>query len=96
MIIIEIILTIAAWVRGWRGWALIPGVSVFLIGFMVGAMARAMGHSEIQTGQLTAILLPIELVSVGVLIWMAAKGKRRVLSVAHKDQLETPAVTRTI
>lgn len=43
MIILEIILTIVAWNRGWRWLSLIPIVACFLIGFFIGIYAVQSG-----------------------------------------------------
>jgi len=84
LLILEIILTIVSWKKGWRGWALLPLGTVLFIGFMVGAMAGAAGYSEVQVRQLTVGLLPLELISIGVLAWMAAKGRKGVPVAAQR------------
>ncbi|MEW6376450.1 MAG: hypothetical protein AB1502_11770 [Thermodesulfobacteriota bacterium] len=83
LLIFEIILSIAAWRKGWRGWALIPSGSVLVIAFIVGAVAGATGYSQTQVRDLTVALLPLDLLCVGVLIWMAAKG-RKIVAVASQ------------
>ena len=43
LLILEIILTVAAWRRGWKGWALVPlGVAV-LLGMVIGGAIGADG-----------------------------------------------------
>ena len=36
LLILEIGLTIWAWKRGWKGWALLPALGAFTGGFIVG------------------------------------------------------------
>jgi hypothetical protein len=42
--ILELILTVVAWWRGWRGFAFLPVVVLILIGFMVGHLAGVDGN----------------------------------------------------
>ena len=99
LLFIEIILTIVTWRKGWRGYALIPGISALLLGFIIGTILTSMGYSEIQIRQLKLILIPLDFVCIGVLGWMATKSRNRVIKVVHKDELnlESPNVaTKTI
>ena len=84
LLILEIILTIVSWRKGWRGWALLPAGIVGFIAFIIGAMAGAAGYSGTQVRGLTVAILPLDLLCVGVLVWMASKGRKRVLSVAQR------------
>lgn len=43
ILILEIILTIIAWVRGWKWRALIPLISLLVIGFMAGMLLLSLG-----------------------------------------------------
>ena len=43
ILFLEIILTIIAWVRGWKWRALIPLISLLVIGFMAGTFLLSLG-----------------------------------------------------
>ena len=45
ILILEIWLTIKAWQKGWRGWALLPLAFALTAGFAIGATAAASGES---------------------------------------------------
>jgi uncharacterized membrane protein YfcA len=58
LLVLEIGLAVAAWRRGWRGWALLPLAAVFLVGSIVGlAVGTSGGSVEDVFG--TAILLDL-------------------------------------
>lgn len=92
MIIIEIILTIVAWRRGWRGLALIPLSAVLIIGFMAGVIGGASGLPQAQFDGLLVSLLPLEFIGMGVLIWMAARGRRGTLTNGSAKEPESVQV----
>lgn len=77
LLIIETILTVYAWRNGWRGWALIPCAALILIGFTAGAVGTAVGMSPSQVGELATALVPLDLVGIGCLVGMVAKGRNR-------------------
>ncbi len=43
ILILEIILTINAWNKGWRWWALLPVAIVFGVAYIIGAVIGASG-----------------------------------------------------
>lgn len=76
LFLVEIGLTIAAWMRGWRGWALLPLLvglaSVLFIGFSIAA------ESEDYDSAMTTIVAVgtlIDLIVVGILIYMVVKTR---------------------
>ena len=71
ILILEIILTIVAWNRGWKAQALIPVGVVFVIGMIIGVLSG--GNSDVIQ---TAILFDI--LGVVALLVMAIKGKKTV------------------
>jgi len=73
LLVLEIILTIEAWRRGWKGWALLPLGVGFGVGFLIGLMMGAAGASE---DSIFGICLVLDLVCIGVLIGMIAKPRR--------------------
>jgi len=68
IIIIEIILTIVAWTRGWKAQALIPMGSVFAIGFFIGLTATV-------TAALLSALLWLDGACIVALMIMSTTGK---------------------
>jgi hypothetical protein len=77
LLILEIVLTVAAWRKGWRGWALVPMVSVFVLALLIGAMAVASGSSEAELQELSIQFIFLDFICVGVLGWMTAKGRNK-------------------
>ena len=73
LLILEIALTVAAWRKGWRGWALVPMVIPGALGFAVGA---ACGASGTDFGEALAPCLVVELACLAVLAVMAIRGRR--------------------
>jgi hypothetical protein len=67
LLIIESILTVTAWRKGWKAWALVPMGVAFTIGFLVGA---SYGPDVVQDLMVPFIL--VDLVVVAVLIAMNA------------------------
>lgn len=65
LLIIEILLAVSAWRKGWHAAALIPIVVGFLVAFFVGAI---IGESGIDTG---AALIFGLLVDVGIIVTLA-------------------------
>jgi hypothetical protein len=86
-LIIEIALTVAAWRRGWNGWALIPLPVNWVLSFFVVPML--VDPSEVNLGALPGEVLMvgfgIELATIGALAFMAIKGRNR-------DNAQTEAV----
>jgi hypothetical protein len=79
-LLIGIPLTIAAWKRGWKGWALLPLtlalVSQAIFGFFIGFTASpgtAIGDLE---GLVVAVSLVIDLIAAAVLIGMIVKERK--------------------
>jgi hypothetical protein len=62
MLIIEIILTIFVWRKGWRWWSLLPAALGLLIGFIIGYGIGVAG------GDITAATGTSLLIDVGVII----------------------------
>ncbi|MDD5311454.1 MAG: hypothetical protein PHO26_00265 [Dehalococcoidia bacterium] len=69
---LEIILTIAAWKKGWKAWALVPlGIPV-VVGFFIGL---TMGFSAFSNGSAIVAGLMFDLIAVAVLIGMIANPR---------------------
>lgn len=72
LLILEIILTVAAWRRGWKAWALTPiaiGLSIgFMLGFVIGASGGSMDG-------VVAVGLLLDLTVVGTLVAMVASPR---------------------
>jgi predicted MFS family arabinose efflux permease len=75
LLIIEILLTIAVWRKGWKGWALLPaGISLalgFVLGFSIGASG---GRPEEWIG----LGLIIDGISIMALIIMVTRNPKKV------------------
>jgi len=86
MLIVEIILTIKAWQKGWKGWALLPIGSAIALGFLMGMVVGMNGGSS---DDLFAMGFVVELVVIGVLIAMAVRAPRGIkkpFEPAHKHE----------
>jgi hypothetical protein len=87
-LIIEILLTIKAWRKGWRGYALLPLGALLIAGFLLGIV---IGSSGGDLGQALPAGLFLEIACIGILIRLAAKGPSPalVLSLNSKNQTIT-------
>ena len=74
MMIAEILLTIAAFKKGWRGRALLPMGFVLGMGIIAGFVAGGMGVSNGTIQTITLCMLPVELTMIGILCRMASRG----------------------
>jgi len=72
LLILEIILTIRAWRKGWKGLALIPGAIAVGIGMAIGASS---GPSGPDMGSLVVTSLVIDGTCIAVLAAMAHAGR---------------------
>ena len=73
MLIIEIILTIFVWRKGWKWWALLPVGLALLIGFCIGLGVGASGGSAADVGG--GVIL-IDLAAIIALIVMLVKSPK--------------------
>ena len=69
ILILEIVLTVMAWRRGWKGWALVPMAVALFVGFLWGAVAAASGGSM---QDIWGASLLVDLALIGTLIAMVA------------------------
>lgn len=86
--VLEIILTISAWKKGWRWRALLPLALGCVAAFLVGAAAGANGGS-VENVLPIAVLL--ELGVIGSLIAMVARAPRSVRTSASSPQGMLPS-----
>lgn len=75
LLIIEIMLTVAAWKKGWRGWALLPVAICFATAFLLGAAAGANGTSPDDFVGIGLVLDVLLVVVLGVMIAKAPAVK---------------------
>ena len=75
LLIAEIVLTVAAWRKGWKGWALLPMALVVGLGFVIGFVA---GADNVTDGTLLALGLILDLSGIGALIIMTARAPKRM------------------
>ncbi len=73
LLIIEIVLTITAWRKGWGAKALLPGAGGLFVAFLTGA---AMGNAGASAGAMLGVLLLLDLSLIGVLSWMVRNEPR--------------------
>ena len=72
--IVQIVLTVIAWRRGWGLKSLIPMAGAFGFGLLFGALGSEIG---IGLGTIFAVLLAADIMTVGVLSAMVARVSRR-------------------
>lgn len=87
MLLFEIWLTVVAWRKGWRMYALLPlGIGMivaFLVGMAVGASSGSIEHTA-------PVFFLLDLICLGVLIGMAIRKPQRVQS-AEMPEVGVPA-----
>ena len=88
LLILEIILTISAWRRGWKAWALLPTAIAFGVAFIIGFVAGANGGSE---GGVVGIAIALDVVCIAVLIGMIAKPHRKAQDALPEAKQTTDA-----
>jgi len=82
LLVIEIALTIWAFNKGWKWWALLPvGIGVGL-GFLIGLMIGASGGSASDANWIVIFDIGV----VIALIWMIAKPKVDILEEDTNDK----------
>ena len=69
MLFLEIFLTITAWQRGFKGWALLPVGLAMAIGFMIGT-----SYPEAVSGNNFLGVIWLDILAIVVLIGMIAVG----------------------
>lgn len=74
LLILEIALGIAAWKRGWKGWAVLPVIAPFGIGFFSGLF---MGPEVFESGVIGMAFI-VELICIATLIGMVVKRRYSV------------------
>lgn len=75
LVLAEIILTILAWRKGWRWWALIPVAIPFCIGFVMGIGIASQGGSISDIGGWTIIFDVLAITALIVLVSVKPKSK---------------------
>ena len=73
LMIIELILTIKAYKKGWKARAFLPAGCALLMGVGAGLFAGANGLSADQINRLTLCMLPVELLLTCLMGWMASR-----------------------
>ena len=73
LLILEIGLTISAWKRGWKGWALLPGAFTFAAGYMLGMTSGGGSGASVYFFRVGVIL---DILCVIALIIMVSKPHR--------------------
>ena len=88
-LLIGIPLTILAWKRGWKGWAILPlslaFVAQFVCGFLIGAAASPGTTADDAAGTAIAVSLLIDLIAAAVLIGMIVKERKPKSSLTSQN-----------
>ena len=71
-LIAEIILTVIAWRKGWRWWALLPAFLAFATGFVLGAAIELTGGNALSALPYSIF---IDLIAIFALICMAGTDR---------------------
>jgi hypothetical protein len=71
-LIAEIILTVIAWRKGWRWWALLPGALAFGTGFLIGMAVELSGGNAFSILPYTII---VDIIAIFGLICMAGTNR---------------------
>lgn len=67
MLIIEIILTVVAWRKGWNAWALLPLVCAMGAGFGIGFYLGATGQAEKANSPMMLLLDGVAIIALIVM-----------------------------
>lgn len=74
LMIIEILLTISVWKKGWKGWALVPGIAAILFGAVLGA---AYGPGITSRSDLFVLGLLFDGLTIAALLVMRANPPKK-------------------
>ena len=89
LLIVEILLTVAAWRKGWKGWALLPWAVCFYTLFIGGVfIGAAGGHVDQATMTGLGILLEITLLIIPLAVMS--------LWAPRKKQVQMPESAQTV
>jgi len=89
VLVLEICLIIAAWQRGWKGWALLPAGIAFGGSYLVGSIMLASGASE---ESLFTMGLVCDLICIGALITMIARPRKKSQYLESEQAKEVTAI----
>jgi hypothetical protein len=81
---LELILVVFAWRRGWRWKALLPLAGEFMLGLLLGLSGA---------GDATGVLVLAAIASIGTLIWMIAHPPQAVADSRSEEPEGSPAET---
>lgn len=86
MILLELILVIVTWRRGWRWWSLLPWACAYVLAFSIGF---AMGAAGVR-GQEAYLVLGgvLEIFLIIALIVMAVIGRKKNLPPPQEKETE--------
>ena len=73
LLIIEIILTVLAWRKGWKWYALIPLAAALLVGFLIGMSVGASGGS---VNDVKGITIFLDIIVTLILVFMSVRGPK--------------------
>lgn len=93
LLILEIGLTIWAWKRGWKGWALLPLLGAFAGGFITGLV---MGNSIHSMGSLIGATIIFDILCIIILIIMVAKPRQKEQPVVYNNPVVSPVTPAAV
>ena len=89
LLVLEICLTIAAWQRGWKEWALLPPGIALGGSYLLGSIMFASGASD---ESILAMGLVWDFVCIGTLIAMIVKARKKSHHLESEQASEATAV----
>jgi peptidoglycan/LPS O-acetylase OafA/YrhL len=75
LLLIEIVLIVIAWRKGWKAWALVPIAVAFCTGLICGVVC---GLTGTDVEQIMGICLVMEGFCIASLVVMAVRGRKLV------------------
>jgi hypothetical protein len=68
LLVLEIVLTIAAWKRGWKRWALLPLGAVLVLGFSLGLSEGSLGLNQDVVTHFAPLLDVLGVIVLGIMV----------------------------
>jgi len=100
LLIVEVLLTVAAWRRGWKGWALLPWAVCFFTAFIGGAFIGAAGGPVDEAAimglgtllEIVLIIIPLAVMS----LWAPERKQIQMPESAQTAGEETQELSEVI
>lgn len=96
LLIVEILLTVAVWRKGWKGWALLPVGIECVLAFFIG---MAVGAAGVKQEGFMGVALLLDVMTIVALVIMRVRAPKRVQEDRRAELstggLQQPVVERT-